>query len=160
MKIRLKQSGDVRDCSSDIGDMMVAAGFADPLTEQEANNYTIRSSGNPYHSFTWHARDGEYVDGKQYAPALVWRCDTCQALTYAHPMDKPANQTVFHFQKQTCPDELYQAYLKLFDAWKVKDNRRHLKGLYDRVIDGAWQRTKDGLDDRSRPPRNGEATAI
>ena len=160
MKIKLFSTGDIRDVSPDVGDMMVSAGLAVALTPKEANDHTIRSSRVPYHELNWSAREGDYVDGGyQYAPALVWRCQTCAQLTFNHPMEKPASDNVFHFEKQICPPEVYSAYVKLFEAWNKKGPRR-LKGSYERALDAARQRTKSGLDDRNARPRDGEVVTL
>lgn len=162
MKIKLFSTGDVRDVAPDVGEMMVQAGLAEALTPKEVNEHSIRA-GVPFHSLNWFARDGEVVDGGyQYAPALVWRCQTCAQLTFNHPEKAPAANSVFHFEKHTCPDDVYRAYLKLFEAWSKKGGRK-LKGIYERVIENARQRTKDGLDDRqpgNNPAKSGAAVAI
>ena len=161
MKIKLHSTGDVRDVSADVGDMMVSAGLAVALTPKEANDHTIRSGGVPFHSLKWSARDGEVVSGGyQYAPALVWRCQTCAQITFNHPEKEPASDNVFHFEKQTCPAEVYAAYVKLFEAWSRKGSRR-LKSTYARALDAAIERTKSGLDDRNGgPPRNGAVVTL
>jgi hypothetical protein len=139
----LHSTQDVRDVSNDVGEMMSSAGLADILTPVEVNALAMRSI--PYHSFNWTAREGDYDDGYQYAPALVWRCQTCEAVCYAHPMDKPAAQTTFHFEKQICPDDVYATYLKFFEAWQAKGKRK-LKGIYERTVDAFRQRSNESMD--------------
>ena len=138
--------------------MMVAAGLADALTPKEANEYTIQQKPGP-HFLNWSARDGEYVDGMQYAPALCFRCTECALITYAHPMDKPAPQTTFHFEKQVCPDDVYAAYLKLFEAWQAKGKRK-LKGAYERVVDGFRERSNETMDSQLTKLKDGAVVTL
>lgn len=146
-KIRLNSTQDVRDVSPDVAEMMVSAGLAAALTPKEANEYNMQQKPRP-HFLNWSCADGEYVDGMQYAPSLRFRCTQCALITYAHPMDKPAEPTTFHFEKHHCPDDVYAAYLKLFDAWKSKDKRRQLKGPYERQVEAFGKRSNDSLDRR------------
>lgn len=158
MKIKMHANGNVRDCSPDVAEALIDAGLAVALTPKEVVAHNIGSV--PHHELNWSAVDGEYVDGQQYAPALRHRCTTCQLITYAHPRNKPAEPKVFHFEMHHCPKEVYETYLRLFDAWKSRDPRRQLKEPYERLLDGVRQRTKDGLDDRKHDPRRGEVVTL
>lgn len=154
MQIRLRSTGAIRNCSNDVGETMIAGGFADPLTPKEINALTT-AAGVPYHEFHWSTSDGDWDDGCQYAPNLVWRCQTCAAISVYRPWKEPAADNVFHFEKQVCPEHIYMAYLKLFEAWSKKGSRR-LKEPYERVLEALARRSKDGMDDdtRNRPPRD------
>lgn len=144
-KIRLNATQDVRDVAPDVAEMMVSARLAVALTPKEANDYYIKSHPATGHDLVWTARDGEYVDGMQYAPALVFRCQTCAQITYAHPMDKPAEPTTFHFKKHHCDAEVYATYLRLFDAWNAKGKRK-LKGSYERNVEAYAKTSNDSMD--------------
>ena len=140
MKIRLKATGDVRDVSNDVGEMMSSADLADILTPVEANNFAM--SVKPIHFLNWGAAQGdELADGAYlgaFAPILRWRCQECGQITYYRPTDKPAALSIFHFGHQECPKDVAKAYLNFFAAW-VKRSDKRMKDSRQLMLESAFK---------------------
>ena len=140
MKIRLRSTGDVRDCSNDIGEMMIADGRADALTPKEVIRHNIGVI--PPHFLNWSASVGdELADGAYFgafAPILRFRCQECGQITIYRPTDKPAALSTFHWGHQACPEDVARMYLNLFAAW-VKRSDRRMKSSAQLALQSAFK---------------------
>ena len=156
MKIRLKATGNVRDCSQDVGDTMVASGLAVALNAKESAAHCM--SVKPPHFLNWSTAESDISDGGYagcFAPILRWRCQECSQITIYRPVSKPAALSTFHWGHQECPEDVAKTYLNLFAAW-VKRLDRRMKSPAQLALESAF---KDE-DRRLESLKSGAAVAI
>ena len=120
--MKVIMNGNVRDCSAEMGETLIAAGLAREITPRDEANAAM--SVHPPHFVNWHA-----IDSGSFVPALVYRCSTCAKMEYQYPRDGkvkfrvPCGLTknekgVYVCDWHECPREVVQAYVRLFDRWK------------------------------------------
>jgi hypothetical protein len=127
MQLRDKGSDKTYHVPSPIGQKLVAAGLADEVISEV-------KAAQPVHKLKWVAKRGVRIEDYEPPPVVFWICEAwdasgkpfdCGEKGYTESHKGTAHQTVIRHcgGVETCPRDVAETYLRLFNEWKSKSKK-------------------------------------